>query len=192
MVRVAAQDMRSGKTPLQQLAEGGVVFDEDELFERHAARDKRLGYRSSAGPQLDNQAVRRGVDATRHGAGQKSAGGGDRACGLGRIEPRTDEARLVGEALLELGADGRHTGTTRVQRFRVQDLSAPRPAKTRRVGKSRNAASPSRNRRKPLRFTGRRYCPESPSSSRRIPWIQDGCDARIPGRIPPAARADVW
>jgi len=91
----------SGKAPLKELAEAGVEFHEEKPPWRDAARQKRLRDRAGARAQLDNGSRFARIDVTRHHARQKAPRWGDRAGNCWIVEPRSEEARLVGNPLLD-------------------------------------------------------------------------------------------
>ena len=88
VVGVALDGFRRREAPLQHAAEAGIVFDQHEAAPLEAAAQKSPGDGSGPRPQLDDEAGRDIADGRSHCAGERPAGGRDRAGQAGRRRQR--------------------------------------------------------------------------------------------------------
>ena len=79
VVGVALDDRGRREALLQHAAEAGIVFDQHEPLGRDAGLDQRPRDRAGAGPELDDEPVRRRADRRRHRARERSPRRRDRA-----------------------------------------------------------------------------------------------------------------
>ena len=100
-ISVSADDANAREFLLKQIAEGRLVFDEDEPFRRQTARQQRLRHGSGPRSEFDDGAFGLGIDALRHCAGKETPRWRYRASEQRIFKPGTNKPRFITEAQVD-------------------------------------------------------------------------------------------